>query len=121
MRAIFLLGSGISVDAGMPNVATISEQVFGGAGVVRHSDATYYIAGEASANYEWYRAAAMPAIAFTGRLRALADSYFSRFLDGRTANYEDVANLAKQLEDALSGEYENPALLPLLVELQPKG
>jgi hypothetical protein len=118
VRAIFLLGSGISVDAGMPSVATISEQVFGGAGVVRHSDATYYIAGEGSANYDWYRAAAEPAIAFAGRLRVLADSYFSDFLDGRTANYEDVANLAKQVEDALSGEYENPALLPLLLELR---
>jgi hypothetical protein len=118
MQAIFLLGSGISVDAGMPSVATISEQVFGGAGVVRHSDATYYIAGEGSANYDWYRAAAEPAIDFAGSLRVLADRYFSEFLDGRRANYEDVANVAKQVEDALSGEYENPALLPLLLELR---
>jgi hypothetical protein len=118
MRAVFLLGSGISVDAGMPNVATITGQVFGGAGVVRHSDATYYMAGEGSPNYDWYRAAAEPAIAFAGRLRVLADNYFSDFLDGRTADYEDVANLAKQVEDALSGEYENPALLPLIRELR---
>lgn len=118
MRAIFLLGSGISVDAGMPSVAAISEQVFGGAGVVRHSDATYYLADENSANYDRYRAAAEPAIGLAGSLRTLADSYFSDILDGRTANYEDVANLAKQVEDALSGEYENPALLPLLLELQ---
>jgi hypothetical protein len=118
MRAVFLLGSGISVDAGMPNVATITGQVFGGAGVVRHSDATYYMAGEDSPNYDWYRAAAEPAIAFAGRLRVLADNYFSDFLDGRTADYEDVANLAKQVEDALSGEYENPALLPLIRELR---
>jgi hypothetical protein len=45
-------------------------------------------------------------------------SYFSDFFDGRAADYEDVANLAKQVEDALSGEYENPALLPLLLELR---
>jgi hypothetical protein len=97
MHAIFLLGSGISVDADMPDVGAITDQVFGGAGVVRHSDATYYIADESSANYEWHRAAAEPAIAFAGRLRLLANSYFSDFFDGRTADYEDVANLAKQV------------------------
>lgn len=118
MRAIFLLGSGISVDAGMPSVATISEQVFAGAGVVRHSDATYYIAGEGSPNYDWFRADAEPAIAFAGRLRGLADMYFTHYPGTRMADYEDVANLAKQVEDALTGEYENPALLPLLRELR---
>jgi hypothetical protein len=118
VRVVFLLGSGISVDAGMPSVKAISEQVFGGAGIVRHSDATYYVAGEGAANYDWYRSAAEPAIAFTGRLRELADRYFADYLDDRRANYEDVANFAKQIEDALSGEYENPALLPLLVELR---
>ena len=53
MRVIFLLGSGICVDAGMLNVGEISEQVFSGAGVVRHSDATHYIAGEGSPNYDY--------------------------------------------------------------------
>jgi hypothetical protein len=117
MRVIFLLGSGISVDAGMPGVDEISEQIFGGTGVVRASDATYYISSEGAANYDWCRAAAEPALAFTRRLRELANRYFSDFLNGRAANYEDIANFAKQIEDALSGEYENPALLPLLVEL----
>lgn len=37
---------------------------------------------------------------------------------GAPPNYEDVANLAKQISDALSGEYENPGLLPLLVDLR---
>jgi len=84
---------------------------------VCHSDATYYVADENAANYAYYRAAAEPAIAFVGRLRELADRYFAEWLDGRAANYEDVANLAKQITDALSGEYENPALLPLLLAM----
>lgn len=117
MRVVFLLGSGISLDADIPDVKKISAQVFSGKGVVRHSDATYYVAGEDAANYAYYRAAAEPAIAFVGRLRELTDRYFGEWLDGRAANYEDVANLAKQIADALSGEYENPALLPLLLEL----
>lgn len=82
MRVVFLLGSGISVDADMPSVAAISEQVFSGADVVRHSDATYYIAGEGSANYDWYRRAAEPAIAFAVQLRELADRYFVEYIGG---------------------------------------
>lgn len=39
----------------MPSVDDISWQVFTGDGVVPHSDATYYIAGEGSANWDWYR------------------------------------------------------------------
>lgn len=36
------------------------------------------------------------------------------------SNYEDIYYLARQLLDALLGEYDNPALLPLLLELQAK-
>jgi hypothetical protein len=117
MRAAFLLGSGISRDAGMPGVEQIGEQVFGGHGVIRHTDSTYYLdAAEAASNLR-ARSAAEPAIAFAGRLRGLADRYFTEVLDGRQASYEDVANLAKQIDDAISGEYENPGLLPALDEL----
>jgi hypothetical protein len=118
MRIAFLLGSGISADAGMPSVDTISTRVLAGKGVIRHSDATYYLAESSEANYDHYRAAAEPAIRFAQRLNRIADCYFADILDGRSANYEDVANLAKQVTDAISGEYENPALLPLLAELQ---
>ena len=118
MRVVFLLGSGISADAGMPSVTAISEQVFRGNGVIRHSDATYYLADTGSPNYGHYRARAEPAIRFVQRLRGVADCYFAEVLDERSANYEDVANLAKQIADSISGEYENPALLPLLAELK---
>jgi hypothetical protein len=102
----------------MPSVDEISRQVFSGEGVIRHGDATYYLSGRRVGMDEYYRARAAPAIAFADRLRGIADRYFADFLDGRSANYEDVANFAKQISDAISGEYENPALLPLLVELR---
>jgi SIR2-like domain len=118
MAVVFLLGSGISLNAGIPSVGTISEQIFSGDGVIRHSDATYYLADPGGSNYDDYRTRAEPAIRFVQRLRGLADRYFAEVLDERSANYEDVANLAKQIADAISGEYENPALLPLLAELK---
>lgn len=115
---VFLLGSGISVDAGMPCVAKIGARVFSGDGVIRHSDETYYLADPGGPNYDHYQARAEPTIHFVQRLREVADRYFAEVLDERSANYEDVANLAKQIADAISGEYENPALLPLLAELR---
>src|SRR5215211_5246394 len=57
----------------MPDVKRISAQVFSGKGVVRHSDATHYVAGEDAANYAYYRAAAELAIAFVGRRRELPE------------------------------------------------
>jgi len=74
MSVIFLLGSGISIDAGMPCVAAVSDQVFDGPGVIRHTDATYYIVGN-GAIYDRYHPDAEPAIAFAGRLRVRAGTY----------------------------------------------
>jgi len=109
MRVVFLLGSGICVDAGMPSVADITEQVFGGVGVIRHSDATYYIAEDGDPNFAFYREAAEPALAFTRQLRELADSYFAEYIGNRRASYEDVANLGR------------PPLLPLVRRLRNPG
>jgi hypothetical protein len=39
--------------------------------------------------------------------------YFLSQEKDRTTNYEDIAYVARQIEDGLLSEYENPALLPL--------
>lgn len=41
-KIAFLLGSGISLRAGMPSTSDITEQVLSGEGVTFHSDGTYY-------------------------------------------------------------------------------
>jgi hypothetical protein len=41
----------------------------------------------------------------------------TRFGEPRAANYEDIAYVARQIEDAITSEYENPALRPLLDDL----
>ena len=101
----------------MPTVETISKRVFDGQGVVRRSDACYYLVAPGDSADDHFRERAQPAVHFVQRLRGVADNYFAEVLDGRRTNYEDVANLARQIADAISGEYENPALLPLLREL----
>lgn len=71
MRVAFLFGSGISADGGMPSMGTISAQVFTGDGVIRHTDATYYLADAGAPNHDLYRVAALPAIAFAQHLCAV--------------------------------------------------
>lgn len=118
MEVTFLLGSGISKDAGMPSVEKISKQVFENENVIRRSDSAYSIAAPGSPNFEMGRDDARPALDLIERLRSIVDQYFFDFPDDHQVNYEDVANLAKQIADALSGEYENPGLLPLIRELE---
>jgi hypothetical protein len=114
--ATFLLGSGISIPAGMPGVAEITERALDGSEVVRFTDTTYGRTADARLQ-ELYRPAAEEAITFVGLLKAFADDYFQCVLNREEANYEDLANTAKQIADAIDGEYENPALAPLLATL----
>jgi hypothetical protein len=118
MRFAFLLGSGISVGAGMPSVEQISRQVFYGENVARHSDGTYGITDGNSLSVPHADNQLEAAVAFTRRLRDRAQSYFDALVTGREVNYEDVATFAGQIQDAITGEYESPSLMPLLIELQ---
>jgi hypothetical protein len=52
-------------------------------------------------------------VEFVNELRELCDRYFESQGKDRTTNYEDIAYIARQIEDGLLSEYENPALLPL--------
>lgn len=52
-------------------------------------------------------------------LRNHVDQHFAMHGKG-VVNYEDIYYLARQLLDGLRGEYDNPGLLPLMLELRPK-
>ena len=65
-----------------------------------------------------------PILAFVRQMRYLCDEYFE-FLgktllgEQRPTNYEDIAYVARQIDDGITSEYENPALLPLIERLAP--
>src|ERR1700694_5468628 len=119
MQLTLLVGSGISMGAGMPCVSKITKQVLSGANVRRHTDGVYRIVNDSITLQAHERCQATVAIAWTQRVHALCSSYFSEYFpDSPEPNYEDIANIAKQVKDSLSGEYENPALLPLLQNLR---
>jgi hypothetical protein len=111
MRIVFLLGSGTSLDAGMPSVDAITEQVVSGDGAFLHTSNVFLIDRD-NPNYELLRPSVLPVLKLIEDLRALSVDYF-----GREPNYEEISQLARQVDDALSGEYETAAVMPLAKQL----
>lgn len=95
----------------MPRVKTITEQVVAGEGVFLDTDKVFRIhAGDPK--QELHRDPVEPVLALVADLRALSLDYF-----GRQPNYEEISQLARQLDDALSYEYESAAVMPLVEQL----
>jgi hypothetical protein len=115
MRLVVLLGSGASISAGMPSVSMITARLLSGANVFRHSDQHFYAVEEIQPHHDTEPVEA--AVSFLHELKAISDAYFGVHEPGRETNYEDLAYFARQIDDALSFEYENPALVPLIERL----
>jgi len=108
---VFLLGSGISRNAEMPGVNEITTQVLSGEGVFFHTDKTFVI-GAKNSTYELYRPPVEPVLGLIDDLRGRATEYF-----GREPSYEEISLLARQVDDALSREYESAAVMPFVEQL----
>jgi hypothetical protein len=115
MRLVVLLGSGASIGAGMPSVWEITERVLSGENVFRHSDEHFYLVDELADHHDTEPVEA--SVSFLDELKAISDSYFAVHEPGRETNYEDLAYFARQIDDAVGFEYENPALAPLIERL----
>lgn len=112
MRLLALLGSGSSRPAGMPSTADITDKVFSGQGIMRGTDKVYCLDRNLEPTSEW-----------DARVKLLTQNLFSEievyYRDRRShpVNYENCCYVATQLCDALSGEFDNPAVMPLVEKL----
>jgi hypothetical protein len=112
VKYTFLFGSGVSVPAEAPSMDGITEQVLSGDAVAQR-----------------YVASAREAVADGPQrlLSWLAGQVRSRYSEepDRRVNYEDLYFLATQIDDDLTGNYDNPAIRPFLEEaaknVLPKG
>jgi hypothetical protein len=104
------------VYAGMPTVGAITERVLT-ANNVMWTGSTWHAVDQLPPNHEVFLQELPGILAFVGELKELCDDYFQSQDKTRETNYEDIAYVARQIEDGLSSEYENPALLPLIQEL----
>lgn len=110
-RTLFLLGAGASVDAGMPSVDELTEAVRDTTGVRFHT-ACVFRRGlpDSESRVEVDRVAAL-----LDDLRELHRRQWECDPD-----YEQLASLVTQLDDALSQEYETALALPVAEELGAK-
>lgn len=117
MRVVFLLGAGVSLPAGVPSTAALTDFVFDVQDHFRHSDERYY-------RRERGGSGTFPSFvdltALDQLLRILnrtCSDYFDKQDKHRGVNYEDIAFAAGQLHEHLAEEYENPVLEPYTLEL----
>jgi hypothetical protein len=118
IRLAFLLGSGISISAGIPSTLDITKQVLSGEGVRRNNDETYCFGPPLYAHVgipDEY----VPRIAiFLNRLKIEIDLYYL-YQIGRFVNYEDIYYLVEQVHDSELRDYDNPAVQPFIDKILP--
>jgi hypothetical protein len=113
-KTCFLLGSGVSVPAGLPLMSAITEKVLNGK-FRCGSDDLYRPVDDAVRNEMLHGAADDHMRRIQDFLRWLGARAGERYeKESRTVNYEDLAYLAGQIHDDYFGEYENPALVPFI-------
>ncbi len=117
IRVTFLLGSGASIPAGMPSTRCITERVLSGEDVMRHTDGNYYFGAPLYSHFGIPDEYVPRVLTFLKRLKVEIDLYYSR--SERFTNYEDLYYVASQIRDSESGDYDNPAVQPLIDKILP--
>jgi hypothetical protein len=120
MSINFLLGSGVSLNAGMPKTADITKAVltgeWKGQEALRHSDSTYYL-GQPNSDIPDLDTPRV--LKFAAILRSEIDSYYRPWPKGET-NYEDIYYVADQVRGSESGLLDNPAVGRFVEQLRPQ-
>lgn len=126
MRVAFLCGAGISVAAGLPSTAQITQQVLSGEGVVSHTSGNYCFRAPPYAHMGREDQYVPRVCGFLKILKDVCDPFYYvdesargkreyyKLFGRHETNYEDLYCMASQIHDSDVGEYENPALQPLV-------
>ncbi len=114
----FLLGSGISIPAGFPSVAELTTTVLTATNVYQHTDQRYFFSDDPQPLHHDTREAVERVQGFLDILRQIAQGYY-RGDDSPSPriNYEDLGAMTAQIDWSETGEWDNPALGPLISTL----
>lgn len=115
-KIVFLFGSGISIPAELPSINELTQTILCGEGIIRATDGTYYL-GDSQSGYNLTNEYMPRVRAFLKRIKAEIDIYYYR--DSRKTNYEDLYYVVSQIKDDEDGEYDNPAIKPLIDKIYP--
>lgn len=113
-KIAFLLGSGVSIPAEMPSTEDITEKVLSGEGIYHWPDSTYRFAEPSNKDEHVLRV-----VEFLNILKFDIDRYY-QYNPERLTNYEDLYYMAAQIEDSESGNFDNPAVQPLIDKIFPE-
>ena len=118
MKAVmFLLGSGVSIPSGFPSTTEITNQVFTGSNVIRHTNARYYLNDKPSVLEKHETEPYLPSIlSLLQSIKNLMESYDKE----EPLNYEIIYYFIQQLNSYESGEFLNMALYPFIKEVKEK-
>lgn len=106
----FLFGAGISIPAGLPSTADITKRVLSGEGIYHHTNDTF----QNQPNVAFLPEAYVPrVVAFLNILRQVIFDRYSHRPDFQET-YEDLFNVVAQVHADIMGEFDNPAVLPLV-------
>jgi hypothetical protein len=118
IRLAFLLGSGISIPAGMQSTQEITKRVLSGEGIMRHTDGAYYFGPPLYAHVGIPDEYVPRVVKFLNRLKVETDLYYSYQIE-RFTNYEDLYYVAGQIHDSELRDYDNPAVQPFIDKILP--
>lgn len=114
----FLFGSGISIPADIPSMSKITNIILHGKGIRRHSTGTYEFGEPLYAHANFNDEYVPKVVSFLNRLKIEIDVYYLSD-NNRSTNYEDLYYLSSQIHDSELGEYDNPAIQPLIDKILP--
>ena len=104
----YLLGAGISIDAGMPSTATLTDWILNREDIRRDTDSLYIISpigrDEDRSRYERFRHRVFLRTLLAIAMRA------AKFTPERPITYEDLYYMIYQLSRHIGGSTENPLL-----------
>ena len=108
----FLIGSGVSTAVGMPSTNQISGFLLNDNNVRRYTTWDYYISHSSSAD-EYVRKIQN----CMHLLLELISEYYKK-LPVKTFNYEDIYFISQQISDSLTGNLDNPIVLPFMEKIK---
>lgn len=118
-RIAFLLGSGISIPAGMPSTRAITQVILSGEGIMHHTDGNYYFDKPLYAHEGIPDEYVLRVVIFLNRLKIEIDLYYL-YETGHFTNYEDLYCVASQIQDSELKEYDNPIVQPFINKVLPE-
>lgn len=116
-----LIGSGVSYYSGLPSLGKITDLVLSGKNVTRETDSQYYINKPINPlNQSHNKHYITNNVNLIKELVSTINEFYTHMENDHVCNYEDIYFINKQIVDSYLFEYENPAIIKLIISLKQK-